>query len=415
EYAYIVEQLDENGEFDEYKIMLGFSTLEEAEEAYTSQAGEDLLGDISEVDFEYLFDTLKEKREAAQRGKTASPETVAIFLKNYKHEVDFYDEVAHLVRDELKQALQEAGIKAMVSSRAKSPDSLKNKLHKRDKKNNYRTFLEIYDDIVDLAGCRVALYMPADRDTVGQIIDTLFAPVRPPKHFPECSKPEEGDTLGYIATHYLVTLRPETLRKKELRYADTRIEIQVASVLMIAWSEVTHDLLYKPGKGVLTPQESYMLNNLNTLVQRGESQLEQLQFAIEDRTKQNLRFEIAASLGDDLKARSAKQTSCLTLGSFKNALDAIAGPIQSSAWTSYVQAAETLRKARWEKPDLNDGNYRKAWESAGVSGNETHYIQEAMAKLAPGKPISTLWVLPNRSEIIAGAQKLKEKAQKNHP
>jgi ppGpp synthetase/RelA/SpoT-type nucleotidyltranferase len=433
EYAYIVEQLDENGEFDEYKIMLGFSTLEEAEEAYVSQAGEDLLGDISEVDFEYLFDTVKEKQKEATEKKEAAKmagwtrktqgtwsmkapvfagekyTVIEAFLKNYKHEVDFYDEVAHLVQDKLDQALQDAGIKAVVSSRAKTPDRLRKKLYKRDLKRHYQTFRDIDDDIIDLAGCRVALYMPADRDAVGQIIEKLFVPVRSPKSFPESSKPEEGDTLGYTATHYLVRLRPETLRKKELRYADTQIEIQVASVLMHAWAEVTHDLLYKPEKGQLTPEEHETLSNLNRLVQEGERELEKLQFAIEGRTDESLRFEIAAALATSLKARSMGKTASLTVGDIEKAVKAIVGS-KKSLWSIYVHATETLRKARWERPD--DEKYRKAWESAGVSGNETHYVQKAMEKLAPGKPISTLWVLPNRTEIIALAQQLKDEAKK---
>jgi ppGpp synthetase/RelA/SpoT-type nucleotidyltranferase len=420
EYAYIVEQLDDKGEFDEYKIMLGFSTLEEAEEAYVGQAGEDMLGDISEVDFEYLFDTVREKQKEAAAKKEAKIATddkytvIEAFLKNYKHEVDFYKETASLVQDRLSEALQEAGIKAVVSSRAKSPDRLGKKLRKRDVKKHYQTFREINDDIVDLAGCRVALYMPADRGAVGQIIEKLFVPVRPPKKFPESSNPEDGDTLGYTATHYLVHLRPENLRKKELRYADTQIEIQVASVLMAAWAEVTHDLLYKPEKGELTPEEHESLSNLNRLVQEGERELEKLQFAIEGRTDESLRFEIAAALATSLKARSMGKTASLTVGDIEKAVKAIVGS-KTSLWSIYVKATETLRKARWEKPD--DEKYRKAWESAGYAKSdepptsEMQYIREAMEKLAPGKPVSTLWVLPNRNEIMALAQELKAKAK----
>lgn len=314
EHAYIVEQLDENGEFDEYKALLNFPSLEEAERMYVAHAGDDLLGDISEVPFEYVFDTIQKNREAAQHGKTASPETIAIFLKNYKHEFDFYKEVANLVQDKLSETLQETGIKAVVSSRAKSPDRLEKKLYKRDKKKKYETFRAIYDDIIDLAGCRVALYMPADREAVGRIIEKLFVPMRAAKSFPEASKPEEGDRLDYAATHYLVRLRPETLRKKELRYADTQIEIQVASILMHAYSEISHDLLYKPEKGELTPEEKNSLNNLNRLVREGERQLENLQSSMENRTDESLRFEISAALAQNLKDRSMGKVAYLTVG-----------------------------------------------------------------------------------------------------
>ncbi len=426
DYAYIVEQTTEDGEFDEYKIMLGFDSLEDAEKTYLEHVDEDLLGDIGEVDFEYLFDTVREKqKEAAEKKEAAklarrSPvlsadkyTVIEAFLKNYKHEVDFYEEVATLVQEKLDQALQDAGIKAVVSSRAKSPERLKKKLYKRNPEKHYKTFLDIYGDIIDLAGCRVALYMPADRDHVGQIIESLFAPVRDPKKFPEDGSPEDG--LGYVATHYLVTLRPETLRKKELRYADTRIEIQVASVLMHAWAEVTHDLIYKPEKGQLTSEEQATLSNLNTLVQEGERQLEKLQSSLEGRTDERLRFEIAAGLANDLKARSKKQASALTLGSFQIAAEALAEDGSQSVWAAYARATKNLRKARWSKqPVITDPETRKAWENAGVKGDETHFIHEAMDQLCPGKPYNSLWALPSgqRQEVIDLAQKLKFEARK---
>src|SRR5208283_1339592 len=63
ENAYVVEQLKLDGEFDEYKIMVGFDSLEDAEEIYLAHVEEDQLGDISEIPFDYLFDTVTEERE----------------------------------------------------------------------------------------------------------------------------------------------------------------------------------------------------------------------------------------------------------------------------------------------------------------------------------------------------------------
>src|SRR5271157_1007061 len=58
--VYIVEQVHKDtGEFNEFKLMLGFDTLEAAEEMYNYHAGEkgDMeLGDIREVPFEELFE-----------------------------------------------------------------------------------------------------------------------------------------------------------------------------------------------------------------------------------------------------------------------------------------------------------------------------------------------------------------------
>lgn len=265
------------------------------------------------------------------------------FVKNYEHEVDFYTEVAALVQDKLDSALQDQGIKAVVSSRAKRPNRLEKKLKKRAPDKEYKTFRDIADDIVDLAGVRVALYMPADRIAVGKIIQGLFTEIREPKHFPKDRGPE--DTLGYIADHYLVTLSPETLRKKEFRYADTQVEIQVASVLMHAWAEVTHDLVYKPEKGKLAPAEMKLLKDLNDIVQLGEQQLEKLQTAIEHRTSEDLRFDIAASL--------TKMNRRSSLAEFRQVASKIASsdfnvsqtPANKSQWSTYVKSRASSLKA----------------------------------------------------------------------
>lgn len=335
------------------------------------------------------------------------------------------------MQDKLDQALQEAGIKAVVSSRAKRPSRLEKKLLKRDKKKHYQSFREIYDDIIDLAGCRVALYMPADRDHVGQIIQQLFVPVREAKHFPESSQPEEGDTLGYVATHYLVRLRPESLRKKELRYADTQVEIQVASVLMHAWAEVTHDLIYKPEKGKLAPQEMKLLNDLNQIVQAGEAQLEKLQEAIEGRTSEDLRFEIAAALANNLKARSmGDKTASLSPEDVKSAAEAIADPVlagkppleisgvpvYASGSASYFKAIRALQRTRWKKhSDEDDDKLRAYFERTLPNpGGDMGYVHAAMDELAPGRPYNTLTVLPKElyHQIIERATALKTEAIK---
>jgi hypothetical protein len=73
------------------------------------------------------------------------------------------------------------------------------------------------------------------------------------------------------------------LSDAQKRYAEARVEIQVASVLMHAWSEVNHDLAYKPLQGELSEDEYSILDELNGLVMAGEIALERLQRAGEAR------------------------------------------------------------------------------------------------------------------------------------
>jgi ppGpp synthetase/RelA/SpoT-type nucleotidyltranferase len=226
------------------------------------------------------------------------------FINRYRKEYDFYDQAARLVAQSLDGALQSAGIRAIVTSRAKSPTRLEEKVRQRDSTKHYAAVDDIYLDIVDLAGARVALYFPAERDQVGKLIRDSFLLIADPKEFPGGSAPTYSKRFsGYWATHYRVRLRETALNEAQRRYADAPVEIQVASVLMHAWAEVEHDLVYKPLQGRLSDDEYAILDELNGLVMAGEIALERLQKAGEARVAAGGRrfanhYELAAYLLD---------------------------------------------------------------------------------------------------------------------
>lgn len=206
------------------------------------------------------------------------------FIKQYEKEYDFYKQLARLAHDVLETEIINRGLKAIISNRAKRIDRLKEKVVQRNKKKNYKSKRAIEKDIVDLAGIRVALYFPSEREVLGQVIQELFE-VEETKTFPENShKPKHNKRFsGYWATHYRVRLK--NTDEIDKRFTSTVFEIQVASVLMHAWSEVEHDLVYKPFSGNLTEGELAILDEINGLVITGEIALERLQKAITERTE----------------------------------------------------------------------------------------------------------------------------------
>lgn len=223
------------------------------------------------------------------------------FIAQYRREYDFYDQSARLVAQLLEGRLRASGVRAMVTYRAKAVGRLEPKVRDRHQRNQYLTANDIYSDIPDLAGVRVALYFPAQRDQVGNMIKELFE-VAYSKIFPDGSPPKyEKRFPGYLATHYRVRLRDATLAESQKQYADALVEIQVASVLMHAWSEVEHDLVYKPFQGVLSEDEYSILDELNGMMMVGEIALERLQKAGDIRVAANGRpfanhYELATHL-----------------------------------------------------------------------------------------------------------------------
>ncbi|THD39781.1 hypothetical protein ERD95_26095, partial [Enterobacteriaceae bacterium ML5] len=204
----------------------------------------------------------------------------------YNKEFDFYLNLSKNVEDEIRVKLHSFGVRAIVSSRAKSPKRLRDKIIDRNKARSYSSVESIYSDIVDLAGVRVAIYFPGDMSKVEEIISTEFNIEGAPKHFPEPKKrlrknnSYEKVFSGYAAKHFRVKM------KGGGRYANNYpVEIQVASVLMHAWSEVEHDLVYKPLQGSLSHEELMILDEINGLVLSGNLALERLQLAGIKRTE----------------------------------------------------------------------------------------------------------------------------------
>lgn len=156
------------------------------------------------------------------------------FIDTYKMKWTFYDAAGRLAAEKLQLALQNAGIRAIVTSRAKNPARLRTKVQRRNSRREepYQTLEEIYDDIADLSGVRVSLYFPGDRGKVDAIISELFN-ILEFKQFPEQSKPPTYHKRfsGYWANHYRARMRDEILNESQKKYGSARIEIQVASLI----------------------------------------------------------------------------------------------------------------------------------------------------------------------------------------
>lgn len=247
------------------------------------------------------------------------------FIEQYNKEVDYYEKAAQICAHRCENEIERSGIRAIVSYRAKRADRLKDKLIKRNNKKDYECIEDVYKDIVDLAGVRIAIYFPGEIEIVDKFIRNNFELVKV-KHFPQDNNNNTSQKSnykkifsGYHATHYRVKLKREKCSREQLKYCQANIEIQVASVLMHAWAEVEHDLVYKPLSGDLSRDEYEILDEINGLVLSGEVALRRLQKAVKERVRsQNKPFsnhyEVAAFLSDRICAKYDKDTDDLVMG-----------------------------------------------------------------------------------------------------
>ncbi|HOM43626.1 MAG TPA: hypothetical protein PK481_08845, partial [Bacillota bacterium] len=114
------------------------------------------------------------------------------FLLRYAKEYDFYNELAHQVAMICESIIHRSGIRAIVTYRAKKPESLKDKLMKRNAIKKYQSIEQIYRDIVDLSGVRIAIYFPGDREEIGRLIENEFI-TKKIKRFPNSEQKQYQD------------------------------------------------------------------------------------------------------------------------------------------------------------------------------------------------------------------------------
>ena len=164
---------------------------------------------------------------------------------------DFAKTVAAIVDAALK-ARSDVPRPQQLQDRAKSEASLRRKLESRQ----LLASTTIETAVKDLAGCRLIFYTNTDVDRFLQsriifenfVIDQDNTRVHQP-----VGENVPAERL-YRAIHYVVSLKPERLALPEnSRFAGLRCEIQIQTTLNHAWSETSHDILYKrplsPGFG----------------------------------------------------------------------------------------------------------------------------------------------------------------------
>jgi ppGpp synthetase/RelA/SpoT-type nucleotidyltranferase len=227
------------------------------------------------------------------------------FVQQYEERRCHYILRATRAEQRCREILSNHGIPAIVSSRAKCPIRLRQKLEERDAELHFSSEADIYSNIVDLFGVRIAVYLPSHAQKVSRLQQHAFIPrlvmvyrsmpapatqnlIPDMKHQNEAG--EEPFALpgvrvqrvtrptGYCATHLHVYLKPEVLGG-ERDYAGThaQVEIQITSLLMHTWSEVEHDLVYKEIGGKSSEEEAEILNEINECAATGEALLHRLE------------------------------------------------------------------------------------------------------------------------------------------
>ncbi len=164
-------------------------------------------------------------------------EIIEKFIDEYKSQQSAYKDFGKIIRKIIRTILKNNEFRYLVvSKRTKGINSLRKKIIKDKRYQELKTITEIDD----LAGCRIIFYLDKDIERFGNHIYKEFNVIK------EELKYSEDE---YNALHFVVTLNEDRLKLMEYaKYSSLKCEIQLTTALYHAWSEMNHDIIYKPQK-----------------------------------------------------------------------------------------------------------------------------------------------------------------------
>ena len=216
-----------------------------------------------------------------------SHEIINQAVERYWREFDRYAKLSEFVGEACRQLLEQDVIRGSVTWRAKNPERLRAKLEKwitDPKYQNVASVDDIFRELKDLAGARITTYVESEKETVIASLGKRFDGIGQSEVCPEV---KDHPASHYRATHCLVTMRPEDLVGRYENLRGVGCEIQVCSLLAHVYSEIEHDLRYKPLSGILSDQEKKLLDGLGHLVATGDVIINQTLLAVANRQAEN--------------------------------------------------------------------------------------------------------------------------------
>lgn len=231
------------------------------------------------------------------------------FVGEYEKNTARYQRIASAAEQRCRSLLEANHIPAVISSRAKCPTRLREKLEKRNPELHYETEADIRSNIPDLSGVRIALYLPSQQEDVIQLLQQTFVPILvkvydsiptaehgprdSPQEFPEEKKSIIPDVpmqhifrpTGYHAVHLQMRTRAgdDSFPRHNSTAEAAVFEIQITTLLMHAWSEVDHDLAYKCHGEEPSTEETRVLSEINRNIVASEGLLRQLEELVQNR------------------------------------------------------------------------------------------------------------------------------------
>jgi ppGpp synthetase/RelA/SpoT-type nucleotidyltranferase len=214
----------------------------------------------------------------------ANRDEIKDFMKEFEDHRSDWEQLKDYAIGVINDNLKNSEILAQVTGRVKSNDSLEKKLRARNAEKPYISRDDILNNQIDFVGLRIALYFPDQKREVIQILKRVFD-YHSTTTFERDWKYNRIQVYEkrfgeYTADHIWVHLKPEdgssNFQQKRLNgiFGAQIFEIQLRSVLMHAWADISQKLEYKLLTGALSGAELKLLDTVKGQVEAAELVLE---------------------------------------------------------------------------------------------------------------------------------------------
>lgn len=201
-------------------------------------------------------------------------------VARYDRERDRYIKLASRVADLCRTAVvEDNAIRAQVTSRTKTVKSFEGKLRRFSRRpdKSFASVDDVFTQIGDFAGVRIATYRPEDELRVANAVADLFCGADGGAievDLKDKLKPASGQF--YRATHCQVHLPESDLVGNYENLRGASCEIQICSMMAHVWNEIEHDIGYKPEGEGPSDAELGLLETLGHLTRAGDAAITRL-------------------------------------------------------------------------------------------------------------------------------------------
>jgi putative GTP pyrophosphokinase len=192
------------------------------------------------------------------------------FKEKYESEKNIFEAWGNFVNTEILNSLVKANdglidinlfLKIPSSPRVKNTESIISKAFYRGKQ-----YHDPYTEITDKVGIRYVVLLQKDIKTICEIVENFPQWKHSKDRDFEAERVEKPFTFDYQSVHYIVYCQSPQKYDRILIPKDTPCEIQIRTLLQHAYTELTHDTIYKP-KAVANPSVLRLVGKSMALIE----------------------------------------------------------------------------------------------------------------------------------------------------